>query len=132
MTREEILKERIKDIYGSVLSFSNTTGIPESTIRNIFTRGMDSVSSGTLVEICKYLNLDLECLMEGVFSLRPNPQIEGALIDYKERHKAQKPDSNTATGTSELDRKLIELLSLATDDTKRAMVVLLQQHQKDE
>lgn len=72
MTREEILKEAIKAKYGSVLKFANAVNIPESSIRNIFTRGVDSVNAGTLVTICGALNLDLESLVAGNLSVRPN------------------------------------------------------------
>ncbi len=72
MDREELLKELVKEKYGSILKFSKETKIPESSIRNIFTRGLDSVNAGTLVQICKKLNVDLESLMDGALSVRPN------------------------------------------------------------
>lgn len=82
MTREEILKESIKAQFGSVLKFSKATNIPESSIRNIFTRGIDSVNAGTLVTICEALNLDLESLVSGTFSPRPNLQKELLYINH--------------------------------------------------
>ncbi len=82
MTREEILKESIKSQYGSVLKFANTIGIPESSIRNIFTRGIDSVNAGALVTICKALNLDIESLVSGTFSLKPNAQKDAVYTNY--------------------------------------------------
>ena len=74
MTREELLQELIKTKYGSVLKFSKDTNIPYTTIRNIFSRGLDGVGVGTVVDICKHLNVDVESLMEGSLSVRPNPQ----------------------------------------------------------
>lgn len=82
MDRENLLKELVKEKYGSVLKFSKETGIPESSIRNIFSRGMDSVNAGTLVEICKKLNVDLESLMAGSLSVRPNAQKDAAWRNY--------------------------------------------------
>lgn len=76
MTSEEILKETIKEKYGNVLRFSKAVQIPESSIRNIFNRGVESVSAGVLVKICKALNLDVESLVSGCLSVRPNMQKE--------------------------------------------------------
>lgn len=83
MDRENLLKELIKEKYGSVLKFSKEAGIPESSIRNIFSRGMDSVSAGTLVEICKKLSIDMESLMSGSLSVRPNWQKDAAMSTGK-------------------------------------------------
>ena len=82
MDREELLKALVKQKYGSVLKFSKESGIPESSIRNIFSRGMDSVNAGTLVEICKNLNVDLESLMNGTLSVRPNAQKDEVWNDH--------------------------------------------------
>lgn len=82
MTSEEILKETIKEKYGNVLRFSKAVQIPESSIRNIFNRGVESVSAGVLVKICKALNLDVESLVSGRLSVRPNMQKEKLWAQY--------------------------------------------------
>lgn len=79
MTGEELLKLSIKERYGSVLNFSKAVQIPESSIRNIFTRGLDSVSAGVIVKICQALDLDVESLMSGALSVRPNLQKDALL-----------------------------------------------------
>lgn len=82
ITSEEILKETIKEKYGNVLRFSKAVQIPESSIRNIFNRGVESVSAGVLVKICKALNLDVESLVSGCLSVRPNMQKEKLWAQY--------------------------------------------------
>lgn len=37
---------------------------------------MDNISAGTLVEICRLLNVDVESIMDGTLSVRPNTQKE--------------------------------------------------------
>ena len=76
MTKEELLKDCILAKYGSVSEFSKQSGIPNTTIRNIFTRGLDGVGVATVLKMCKFLNIDVEELMKGRFSVRPNPQKE--------------------------------------------------------
>ena len=65
VNREDLLKSQIKDKYGSVLKFAKATDIPESSIRNIFARGIETVNAGNLVLICKALQIDLDVLMDG-------------------------------------------------------------------
>ena len=84
MEREELLKAMIKTRYRSVLEFSKDAEIPESSIRNIFSRGIDSVNAGTLVKICQKLNIDLESLMSGSLSVRPNPDKEAIWAHHVE------------------------------------------------
>ena len=74
MTKEEIIREKMVSDYGSVLKFSEQTGIPYSTIRNIFSRGFETLSAGVAVEICKRLKIDMESIMDGSLSARPNAQ----------------------------------------------------------
>lgn len=77
MTKEEIIREKMVSDYGSVLKFSEKTKIPYSTIRNIFSRGFETLSAGVAVEICKKLNIDMESIMDGSLSVRPNSQKAG-------------------------------------------------------
>lgn len=76
MTKEELLKNYILAQYGSVSEFSKQCGIPNTTIRNIFTRGLDGVGVATVLKICRFLSIDVEELMKGRFLIRPNPQKE--------------------------------------------------------
>lgn len=65
MTREERLKDLIMAQYGNISRFAEAAGIPQTTIRNIFVRGLDGVGAGTVVKICSALNVDVESLMSG-------------------------------------------------------------------
>ena len=80
--KEEMLKGRIVSEYGSVRKFSQAVSIPDSTLRNIFTRGIDGVAAGTVVEICKALKLDVEALLDGDFAIKPNEQQNKVWADY--------------------------------------------------
>lgn len=51
----------------------------------------------------------------------------GYLLGYEDK---EKPAPVSEGGTDPLDARLNELLPLATDETKRAMIVLLEQTQK--
>lgn len=91
MTKEDIIKELISSKYGSVLKFSEATGIPYSSIRNIFSRGMESLSVGTAVQICKALGIDIEDLMDGKLSVRPNYQVKEIVREYQNKKKPPAP-----------------------------------------
>ena len=65
MTREEWLKELIARKYGSVSKFAEAAGIPATTIRNIFTRGLGGVGADTVVRLSAALEMDVETLMSG-------------------------------------------------------------------
>lgn len=80
--REELLKDQMIAEFGSVRKFSQSVGIPDSTLRNIFNRGIDGVAAGTVVEICKHLNLDVETLMNGDFKTSRNTQKERVWAAY--------------------------------------------------
>lgn len=85
MTKEDILKHQITAQYKNVSAFCEKTGIPESTVRNIFKRGFDGVGVRTAIKICHALSLDIDALMDGKFMLRPNDQKESVLNMYR-RH----------------------------------------------
>ena len=76
MPQEEYLKQQINQQYGSVAKFAEAVGIPQTTIRNIFTRGIDGVGTATMVRICDALNLDVSALM------RNQPQKQLDLDDF--------------------------------------------------
>jgi len=61
---EQLVKVRIKDLYGSVAQFSRETGIPYSTINNLFTRGFGGSGLETIAPICKALDINLNALLE--------------------------------------------------------------------
>jgi hypothetical protein len=65
MTAEEKLKEVIIEKYGSVLNFSNSTGIPNSTVVGILNRGLKNSSVSKVIMICEALQLSVDGLAEG-------------------------------------------------------------------
>lgn len=65
MTIEDKLKFYILAKYKTVSEFSLETGIPNSTISSIFTRGIDGAKISTIIKICKALNLSVDALADG-------------------------------------------------------------------
>ena len=65
MTREDRLKKLIAEQYGSISKFAQAANVPQTTVRNIFTRGLDGVGAGTVVKLCAALKIDVESLMTG-------------------------------------------------------------------
>lgn len=53
----KLIKSEIKRQYKSVRKFSEASGIPYSTLSNALTKGIDGTSYGTVIKICKLLNL---------------------------------------------------------------------------
>ena len=67
---ESQLKTIILEKYGSIRNFSKQSGIPYSTINNIFERGFDSLGVGTAIKICDCLNVDIDGVARGVLQYR--------------------------------------------------------------
>lgn len=65
MTVEEKLKYYINARYESVNDFCIRSGIPNSTLQTIFTRGVANTSSKTMFKLCDALNLDAQALYAG-------------------------------------------------------------------
>lgn len=109
MTSEELLKEAILNQYGSVNRFAEKLGIAESSVRNIFKRGIGSVNAGTLVMICKKLNVDVEALVDGTFSPRPNDLKESLCNEYGEQLNNEPIYSNTPAVSDEGEREILSI-----------------------
>lgn len=119
MTKEDILKHQITAQYKNVSAFCEKTGIPESTVRNIFKRGFDGVGVRTAIKICHALSLDIDALMDGKFMLRPNDQKESILNMYR-RHPI---DLDKVT---EEDLALLEAIQRLPEEQKPLLLSLLQ------
>ena len=119
MTKEDILKHQITAQYKNVSTFCEKTGIPESTVRNIFKRGFDGVGVRTAIKICHALSLDIDALMDGKFMLRPNDQKESVLNMYR-RHPI---DLDKVT---EEDLALLEAIQRLPEEQKPLLLSLLQ------
>ena len=70
MTREELLHQLICEQYGTVSRFADAAGVPHTTIRNIFTRGLGGVGADTVSKLCAALDVDMQSLMDGTLTAR--------------------------------------------------------------
>jgi hypothetical protein len=118
MKKEELLKDLITEKYGSVLKFSEQSGIPYSTLRNIFVRGFDGIAVATAIRICNTLQIDLESFMKGELQVRPNPQKDEAWSMY-----VQAVD----TPKEQKQNKLLDAFAEATNDERREMLERMMQ-----
>lgn len=118
MKKEDLLKDLISAKYGSVLKFSEQSGIPYSTLRNIFVRGFDGIAVSTALRICNTLQIDLESFMNCELQARPNPQKDEAWTMY-----VQAVD----TPKEQKQNKLLDAFAEATDDERREMLERMMQ-----
>ena len=65
MTIEEQLKAMILSEYKSLLSFSTKNGIPNTTLDNIFRRGIRNSGFNTIIKIFDALDIDTESVKTG-------------------------------------------------------------------
>ena len=65
MTKEEMLRDYILSKYRSVLEFTETIGMPYSTISTIFRRGIDTANIQNIIKICQELEISADALAEG-------------------------------------------------------------------
>jgi hypothetical protein len=65
MTIEDKLKSYILARYRSVREFAIESDIPQSTIASIFSRGLDGAKVGSIIKICKALNISMDALADG-------------------------------------------------------------------
>lgn len=52
-----LIKNEIKNQFGSVKKFSEKSGIPYSTLSNALSKGVGGTSYDTVIKICKLLNI---------------------------------------------------------------------------
>lgn len=101
-------------------TLASQIGIPKSTIYSIIKRNNKSVDFSVMERIADALDVPVEYFYD-----RTSHQDSNKLIS-----KDKGPSTITIDGPSPLDRRLIDLLSKASDETKEAMIVLLEQSQK--
>lgn len=65
MTIEEQLRQIILDEYGSILSFTTSIGVPNSTLTSVFKRGISNAGVSTMLKVFNALNLDIESIADG-------------------------------------------------------------------
>lgn len=64
--REDELKVRIEDRYGSIPKFCEAAGIAPSTIYNILSRGIENTRTRTMQIVYSYIKLDDEPKDDGL------------------------------------------------------------------
>ena len=84
MEFENALKTVIKEKYGSVRAFSQSIGMPYSTIDNIFKRGIMGVSVQVVLKICDALNIDVEKIRDNTLVFKENIREINLLSDEKQ------------------------------------------------
>lgn len=52
-----LIKTEIKKQYGTLKDFAKSSGIPYSTLTNTLTKGVEGTAYGTVVKICKLLDI---------------------------------------------------------------------------
>ena len=65
LTREQVLRNRILDLYDSLRQFAAEADIPYSSVLTILSRGIGGASFDTVMRICQVLQLDPQNLYEG-------------------------------------------------------------------
>lgn len=65
MTIEQQLKVLINQRYGTAKAFSEKIGMPNSTLDNIFRRGIANSSVTNIIKICNGLSISADGLAEG-------------------------------------------------------------------
>lgn len=65
MTIENQLKELIVERYGTVVNFSKSIGIQNSTVAGILRRGVNNSTVDNIIKICNELQISTDALAEG-------------------------------------------------------------------
>lgn len=65
MNIEDKLKELITERYGSVIEFSKSIGIANSTLNSILNRGINNANVGNVIKICRELGISTDELSKG-------------------------------------------------------------------
>lgn len=65
MTTEEKLKDLILSRYLSIRDFTNTIGLPYTTLDSMFRRGIGNSSVTNVIKVCKELGISVDALADG-------------------------------------------------------------------
>lgn len=65
MTIEEKLKDLILTRYFSIRDFTNTIGLPYTTLDSMFRRGIENSSITNISKVCKALEISMDALANG-------------------------------------------------------------------
>ena len=125
MTIEERLKDLIIKKYGSAKNFTESIGLPNSTLANILRRGLNNANVTNVIKICQALEISTDALAEGrIEAVAPKDttpsSIEGILDDTKNQLLNAEHltlDGHPATTTDVLS--IINALDVALEIGKR-------------
>jgi predicted transcriptional regulator len=84
MTKEDKLKEYIKERHGTVKAFCQKYGFPYSTVSNIFARGVDKVNVMTVLKVCDALGLSASELAKG--NIVPKETLNSDLLELSRNY----------------------------------------------
>ena len=86
MTTEEKLKELILSRYYSIRDFTNTIGLPYTTLDSMFRRGIGNSSVTNVIKVCNALNISVDALADGeiVPKIKTHKKRENDWIEVKE------------------------------------------------
>lgn len=105
MTIEERLKELILFRYGTILNFSTSLGIPNSTVASVFYRGVKNTSVSNLSMICEALQISMDGLLEGqTISLNEEDKKKNEDMTIADRIRERRIEMNMSQ--DELAKKL--------------------------
>lgn len=92
MTIESQIKDMIIERFGSVSDFSAKSGIPNSTVASIMSRGVLSSNMKNICALCSFLNISIDALVAGRIAPASTPA-----CDLDNVIAATKSACNTAT-----------------------------------
>lgn len=92
MTIEIQLKDLIIERFGSMSDFAIKSGIPNSTLASIMSRGVLSSNMKNICALCSFLNISIDALVAGRIAPASNPA-----CDLEAVISATKSACNTAT-----------------------------------
>lgn len=105
MNVEAKLRNLIVQKYKTITNFSKATGIPNSTISSIFSRGVLNANVCNMITICDTLGIDIDSLADGKIEPKKinvdiTPKEQQILIAYHQRKEFQ-PAIDLLLGISE-------------------------------
>ena len=106
MTIEQQLKVLINQRYGTVKAFSEKIGMPNSTLDNIFRRGIANSSVTNIIKICNGLSISADGLTEGRIVERNSSHLSEIIPTEHETNFIKKYRSLDRRGQEAVDNVL--------------------------
>lgn len=98
MTIENQLRELIVERYGTVVNFSKSIGIQNSTVAGILRRGVNNSTVDNIIKICNELQISTDALAEGkIVSCDNRKKSEKTLDQFISDIKREVSDNDNIT-----------------------------------